>query len=159
MLKYEVRKYHELKTREGYAYTFTLYVDGKPACTVENKGDGGATWIDWQVSGATRMWSTVGSRLAPQVLAHVATLPPLTDPKCPPLAMDLELWLGQVAEEFVHERKLKRLCRTNTVFRYADDEPGAWKVLRRPFSPAVAKEIRSKATPVVVEIFNEREAS
>lgn len=149
-VKYELRKYKELETYNGLAYTFTLWVDGKPACTVENRGDGGMTWVDWSPSGAVDRWSTEGSRLAPQVLAYVEQLPPDRDYG----KLDLESWLAVIADEFVQDRKLKRLCRTRTVYRKSDTSPGSWIVSTRPYSTEFARKLRTEDSKV--EIYNER---
>ena len=153
-MTYEVKAYRELKTRNGYAFTYTLWIDGKPACSVEDRGDGGALWVDWRVSGATGMWDTAGSAAATKALRHIATLPPITDPKYPPLKVDMELWLGGLAEEFVNDRRFGRLCKTKTVYRVEGDEDGRWLVASRAYTPAFAEELRAKAK--AVEFWNER---
>lgn len=154
-MTYEVKKYHEHIAREGYAYTFVLHIDGKPAATVENRGDGGCLWVDWQSSGASSMWGTAGSAAATKALKHIATLPPITDPKYPPLVVDMDLWLGSVAEEFVNDRKFNRLCKTKTVFRCAGDEEGCWRVASRAYTPAFAEDLRARE-PKAIEFWNER---
>ncbi len=158
---YEVKKYHELRTREGYAYTFVLHIDNKPVATVENRGDGGCLWVSWQLGGATGMCDT-NCPAATKVLAHIATLPPLVDSTplrpgerpLPPLVVDMELWLGGIAEEFVNDRKFGRLCKTKTVFRRQGDEEGRWIVASRPYTPAFAEELRAREK--AVEFWNER---
>ncbi len=162
-VKYEVRKYKELKTYSGLAFTFTLYVDGKPACDVEERGDGSEMRSDWRASGATSTWSTDGSAAAARVTAFVATIPVETfnaqlpeslrmDPSEP---VDVHTWFGFIADELVQDRKLKRLCRSKkTVFRKSDTPAGDWIVSTRPYSAEFAKKLRAEDPKV--EIYNER---
>lgn len=161
-MTYEVKGYRELKTYNGYAYTYTLHINGKPACKVENRGDGSCFWVDWQISGAKSMWGTAGSAAATAALRHIATLPPLLDTRplragekhLPPLKVDMELWLGQIADDFVTDRKFGRLCKTKTVFRRQGDEEGRWMVVSRAYTPAFAEDLRVREK--AVEFWNER---
>lgn len=150
---YEVKGYRELRTRDGYAFTYTLHIDGKPACTVEDEGHGGSLWVDWKPSGAKEAWGTEGSAAAAKVAAYIATLPPITDPGQEPLVIDMELWLAGLSEEFVNDRKFGRLCKTKTVYRTEKDEEGSWRVVSRAYTPDLAEELRARGA---VEFWNER---
>jgi hypothetical protein len=152
-MTYKVTKYRELRTREGYAYTYTLHIDGKPVATVENRGDGGCLWVSWKLGGAKNGWDA-NCPAATKALAHIATLPPHTSHGQRPLVVDMELWLGEIADEFVNDRKFNRLCKTKTVYRRQGDEEGRWMVASRAYTPAFAEDLRAHER--AVEFWNER---
>lgn len=44
-MKYELKNIKTLSTRDGVAWTATVYKDGKRIGTAEDRGDGGCTWL------------------------------------------------------------------------------------------------------------------
>lgn len=126
-----VTKLTSLKTRNGLAWTGTLTENGTPVARVENRGDGGALWIDWTPSDGRLHGGTTAARL----MAHAKTLPPVTD-DFGTLPMDLELLLSLLADQAEMDKKLKRLCKGKTVWRVPSDPEGTWQVLAAPLTPA-----------------------
>lgn len=104
--------YNARLSQETAAFAADVWVNGKKAGTVQNEGTGGA------------------NRVSPPSLErlleeHAQTLPPL--PPAPelgsptPLAMNAELLIGELLEEYLAAKDLKRLFRTYWLFVGKDE--------------------------------------
>lgn len=144
-MTYEVKKYSETKLYSGIAYSYDLWIDGKHVATIENRGDGGPTWDHWKPD---------TDAVKTKVEAYAVSLPPIPGDR--PLPMNLECWYGLIADEFVNDRRLGRLCKTRTVYHVEGQQDGMWWVSSLPFTPANAAMLRAQNTGKKVEFYNER---
>jgi len=140
--------------RDGPAWSCVLYVDGIKAATVLQEGHGGGTEIDWSVGPDKARW---GGALAAKVNAYCATLPDVIDPEFGAIVQDLETVVARLADEYENAQRIKRACKTKTLFRTAGQGAHEYMVTNRPFSPAIAEALRAKYPGVV--ILNEQVAS
>jgi hypothetical protein len=109
--KIEVVGYKECRGMEGPAFSYTLVVDGVKAADVQNSGTGGGTY--------GRFFSKALEAL---VGAHVAKIPAIPSHGTM-LDVDMELFLGELAEDYAEAQRLKRMCKTRVVFRETPESP------------------------------------
>ena len=145
----EVKNVKTLNTPDGYAYNCSLYMDGEKVAEVHEEGHGGAPMIRFS------------SRTVEQTFYEYAkTLPP--EP-CDfgdgvdrePLPMDGEFLIGLLVEQYLEDKRLRRLCRKKTLVRMTTDPPGTMTVFSRPYSPEYAARLRAKYGVAIIEIVNE----
>lgn len=124
---YTVKNVKTLNTSDGYAFTATLYKDGKKVGTLEQGGHGGST--DVQMDGATwadrepmlaefAAWTREnceGSWIAEFVGGTVA---------------DSELGADMLVERFLLNRDLNRASKTKIVFRLPEDGDTAYRTVK-----------------------------
>jgi hypothetical protein len=133
--------------REGPGYSFTLLINGRAAAVVRCEGDGGDTWFDWD-----RSWPE-GKAIWGAILTACPLAPP--DPPFPEMEMSSALLAAELADQYETLKKLKRLCKTKTVFGLKS-EPGQWSSLPLPYNQAVKHELIQHHGDDLDEIFNER---
>lgn len=122
-------KYAAFASQETYCFEATVYIDGKRCGTVSNEGYGGPD-----------SYST--DQLRVQLESIAKGLPPIDMTQYgskEPLPQSAETLIGQLMEDYLEQRQIKRLCAKKTLFRIPQKtyEPGLWSTLTRPFSPEV----------------------
>lgn len=129
--------------KEGYAYSATLYLDGKKVGQVRNDGNGGMTFVDFfrKVRGKV----VRDHEAEKKVLAYVAEQPAVDmgpDPKASDYPNPEKRWMmepsldwvvSQVCEDALAEREQRRWCRTKVCFRVEGDPDGEWRVFKGKF--------------------------
>lgn len=152
---------------EGYAYSATLYFDGKRVGEVRDDGNGGEPFVHF--------FKKVGGKIVrdeeakKRVLAYVEEQPevdmgphPADRSKTWMLKPDLSWVVGQVVDQALEEAQFKKWCRTKVCFRLKGDEEGTWRTIKANFKKEGA---RVKAHLVkeygdrIEEILNERFAA
>ena len=78
--------------------------------------------------------------------AYCQSLPPLppTENFPRPLAMDTDLFIGELLEKWEINQQKKKWCRNETVFRLVDDAPSSWRTIPLVFNPEVKKMLIAK---------------
>jgi hypothetical protein len=127
-VKVEARGVKTWQGTEGAGYQATLYIDGVRAALVTDDGHGGAL-----------RWHWLRPELEDLYRRHAESRPPYVDPKvCPDgLPMTPDLYVAEIVEEALAERRLKRWCRTKTVYRLPGHPRGEWRIINVAYSPAV----------------------
>lgn len=124
---YTVKNVKTLNTYDGYAYTATLYKDGKKVGTLEQGGHGGST--DVQMDGST--WAD-----REPMLAEFAAW---TRENCADswikdfvggTSADSELGADMLVERFLLNRDLARASKTKIVFRLPEDGETAYRTVK-----------------------------
>lgn len=132
-MKLEVRNVKMLQTHRGFAFTCTLYVDGKKAASVSQEGHGGGNDYRWS-----------DQNLAKRVHAYAESLPDVTFDGGS-LSNDLDLTIENLINDLEDKKRIKRLCKKNerTIWRTPDMKPEEWRISSYPFTPAVVSMIRA----------------
>ena len=149
-------KVHRDMSEETTCFSATLYHDGRKAARVSNDGHGGCNRNDWYAS----QWPNIEL----EVNAFVASLPEIDAPAGAegwertiyPMKRDLDWLVGELVEEYQHEKKLKRLAKGNTLFRCDDREyePGEWQMLHAPDAPQAREWLTGKYPDSRIEVYN-----
>lgn len=112
--------------REGLAFSFDLYIDGKLACHVRQDGIGGEHFVTWHDPTAKeRLQQYVDER--PERIIDFGDGKPWTMPRCVNTLMD------ELADSYSTDRRFKRIAKDRIIFKLPSDGPAAdWKTLRLP---------------------------
>lgn len=141
-MKLTVKNLKTLNTRDGQAFTCTLYVDGKKAALVEQGGHGGPNNYRWLQPLSDEPKVTVeGTWGVPKSVADWVAAQPPQDFHGQPLKPDLDMLVGDVIEDMqTRKRCLKHLC-----FRKAGaPKNGDFYQLNQPYSDKTAAWVRNK---------------
>lgn len=148
MPDYTLKGYKSFMSSDGYAFSATVYADGKKIGTVSNGGYGGPndySFID----------KTAGDALE----VYAKSLPPLESELFPEgLTMDLDLYIDELINDLEEKKVIKRHCKTKTLFQLKGDAKGEWRVIKTMYSPKVAEHLRNKYPDTLKEIANETRA-
>ena len=153
MPTYKVTKVKTFKGREGEGFNADLLKDGKKVAEVINDASGGEVdfhWLDFKSPSAfVNNW--VGYQGQP------------TDIRCTPeeasfyeflrgkawdigagigrasemVQHDPQSYVGVLVDKFLNDKRFRRLCKTQTLFRLTGDEEGTWHVIKIKFTPVV----------------------
>jgi hypothetical protein len=139
-----VKNLQTCQGNEGYAYSCTLYLDGKKVGTARDDGNGGMVFVEF--------WKKVGGQVKrdveaeKKVLAYVEEQPDVDMGERPGkpgekwmMKADLEWVVGQVVEDAIEERQHKTWCRTKVCFRVAGQPEGEWHVFKGKFKGSEQK--------------------
>jgi hypothetical protein len=131
-------KVHERLSEETACFSATIYVDGKKAGEVTNRGCGGCNeyyWIDQKVGAA--------------VDAYCKSLP------CQFEFEHTDQFIDDLVAKHRDRKHLEQLCKKKTLFRLKGDEKAVWRILKVPFSPDIKSAIAKKYGDKVEIIANE----
>lgn len=149
-MKIELRniKVHLGLSDETYAYTGTVYVDGKKAVEVSNQGHGGPD-MQGDIGGGRKTVEKLNAWIA-------ANEPPLdmSKYKMADIPADLEHWCHRKVSEFLDLRDMRRALRSSVVF---EDGKGALRTLKynRGRKPDAALREQARDKHGAVRILNE----
>ncbi len=128
----EVKNIKSFEASDGYAYYCAGYVNGKRAFLVENHGDGGET-----------IFTALDPDLYQLAMTYAESLP---DVECEgfenKIPSDLDLLVCQLIDRREEDKKLRRICKTKTLFRLPGDEAGKWRVYNIKFDKTAQNIIR-----------------
>lgn len=124
-------------------YNATLFKDGKKIGTFDQYGAGGPLEIG------------LNDAELKKIQDYTATLGNMPG-QFSDLAWDAELFLEELASDFLEEKNWRTRCKTKTLFRLKEDGENAYRQIKTPYSPEFAKGIRTKFADTLVEIINER---
>lgn len=152
----ELRRLQSFAGRQGEGFSLTLVIDGVRAAEVHNAADGGVYRWRWLESG----------RGAPAVRAarakwdaYVASLPPEGVADGSAFQPDADYALAALVDEHEEAKRLKaklrRACRTKTLFRLPSHGPREWLEVARPFTPALKAAIEARYPGVALTFINE----
>ena len=126
----------------GTAWSADVYIRGRKAFSVRQSGTGGEasfTVYDSKLYEAARKYA--GER-EPYVIDGIS------------VPADLEMFISQMADRKEHEARLKRYCRTETVFRLPGDPDGEYRRLKAKCTADLKKRLLEKYPEA--EIVNDR---
>lgn len=69
---------------------------------------------------------------------------------------DLELYVARLVDDFEIDKKLRKACKTMTLFRLKDDPSDRWRALGNKFDESVKEYLKGKYGVKIEEIANER---
>lgn len=148
---FEIKKHKSCDGSDGIAYSCELWVNGRLGAFVNNEGRGGSTWFRWVDADLERITTN-----------YVDCLPLIPSKTETELQLwpngrsnDLECFIAELCDKEDEEKRIRKLCRTKTVFRLKSDEEHLY-TLTNPFSAAAAAHLRAKHGDNLKEIFNEQ---
>ncbi|HCE42885.1 MAG TPA: hypothetical protein DET40_05005 [Lentisphaeria bacterium] len=136
---YEVRNIKTFMGNEGHGFNAALYRDGMKVADVHDMADGGCYSYYFKEEAERKIFFEYARKNS------------ATD--------EIEPWDSYVAgmvDAYLLDRKLRRLCRKEVLFRLQGDKEGLFHTLSRQYSQETAAELRRKYGASLVEIVNER---
>ena len=118
------------EARNGIGYQYDLCFEGMKIAFVHEEGVGGEIEVKY-------LDPTIEDRLT----QYVKTLPPV-DLVGQQLACSVGVFLGQIADNYETEQKLKRTCKTKTLV-VIDDQKG-YSIFKVKFSPEIKEALVAK---------------
>jgi hypothetical protein len=168
-MKIEIKSYKTCAGRDGYAFSYNLYLDGKKAAEVRNEGCGGMNTYHW-----------FDRSLEPLFLAHCVVIgrpiwdrwsaesasPPDTT-RSPDEAFEeyckwgevMDMVLEEAVNKVAEDKALKKLCKGQVVWRLKSDAPGAWRTRRGDWHinpTGIEEHLKKTHGDNLVEIANKR---
>lgn len=157
MTKYSITAIKAFLGRDGHGFSANLLADGKKVATLLDEACGGQMRIDWLLDApeGRRVLETAftefvraeyergggheGYLARMQALGlHFEGDSGLTNDQA-----KAEYWINQYVDRAETRKKLLRWCKTKTVFGLVD-EPGKYRTLTRPYTPAGEQFIRQQ---------------
>lgn len=149
---YQIKNLRSCEAADGVAWSGTLYRDGKRIAKVRDGGNGGMLDIDWLDHRRIGLVGTSDEH--DRIEAYVATLPgERWEGRV--IEADIETFVAELADHAENMTRLKRHCRTKTLFRLVGDERGAWRTLKIKYQNHIGDYIRKKYGDDLLEILNE----
>lgn len=139
-------KINKQLSEETTCFSAEVWIDGKKAGLASNRGCGGPNeyWFDDRA-------------LEQEFYTFCKSLPPL-----PPdetydreLAMDEDLYLGQLINRFEVRKQIERWCKKQTVYKLKGDAPDSWRISKTPFSPQTKTAVQAHYGDTLLLIANE----
>ena len=149
--KIEVKnvKIADFASEETLCFEATVYVNGVRAFKAENDGRGGCNFY--------HPVSQQGKSLLKLCNDWLETLPEeehMFGEEVFSLQPDLDIFLGDMIADWELNKKLKRDCRTKTLYRMPEDAKGEFYVFKVPYGAKIKAHIMAKYP--TAEIINER---
>ena len=159
--RFTLRGLKTINTDDGYAFSVTLCLDGKPVASASNDGNGGCNRWDWigrrpngsdlAATGAETLW-----------LSIVAAMPPVSF-EGQTLTKSSDWVLDELISDFENDKRLRRLAKTRILFRLAGDEVDSLRQISKAALAArfgsnaeILGFMRGKYGSALVEIVNAR---
>jgi hypothetical protein len=164
---YTIKNVKSFQGREGHGYSCDLYRDGKKVATVTDTANGGSVDFYWLDTGkAPRVPITChnyrdelhtynGTPEEKQFVEHAdgqTYVSPITNKT---ERKDSDIFMSELVDAFENKKRLKRLCKTKTVFALKSQK-GEYYTFNRAYNPQLADMIRAKYGEDLAEIVNER---
>ena len=156
--------------REGRGFNATLYRVGKAVAFVMDDASGGEVRIDWKdrdvprvevkiIGSAGTTHSFQGTPEEKLLYEFAITQFWPADPSIglkEPLRMSVDGVVGEIVEDVLEQRRLKKLCKTKTVFRLKNDEDRncVWQT-KAQFTPKIKAWLVQTHGDNLAEIVNE----
>lgn len=137
-LKLKNVRTHRDISQETECFSAIVYADGKRVGRASNEGQGGPHRIEWY------------DREAGKAVDEWADKQP-TQFEHEKLDQIIDALLAHECER----EQIKRWCRQMTVFRLKDDQPGAWRTIKRKYDAAVKAHLVKKHGARLERIANE----
>lgn len=146
---YSVRNVKTFRGMEGEGFNATLYREGRRIAFVIDDASGGDIQIQW----TNRCTRDVEEK---PLLDFLKTLP---KEKWEDQEYDVtpDVFIATLVDQSQIEKRLKQLFEKKTLFRLREDstEDDNWRVIERPFSPAIKSALFKKYGNRLGQILNE----
>ena len=158
---YAVKNVRSFQGREGLGFTCSLYRDGKRIGTVTDAANGGMIDFYLHDGEKEKLDKFCKDNFEPEI-HKIPTEPPIWDQKYTgetenvPIAIDVDMFVSHLVDEFENQKKIKRLCKKNTLYHLITDKAGSYWSLQHPYTPIIKRYLQDEYGDKLVEIVNER---
>ena len=140
MSKWEIQKVKTFKGREGCGgLNLDLYHNGVKVAEVTDDDSGGPCYWRWLVKSEEGVLKAMIDQLPPK---RVITY------------WDMDVWINSLVEDYLNDKRFRRICKKNTVYRMPGEPEEEWHVVKIPYDPIQANKMKINCPGV--EIMNEK---
>lgn len=143
---YSVKNFKTFMGMDMTGFNFSMYKDNKKVADVTNDGGGGETEVGF-LSDAVETDFNNMLKLLPEYYCDISKR------NC---KFNEEDFVNELAAQYEEDKKLKRLCKTKTLFITADCGQNECRTVKHVFNANVKKFIQNKYKKDLIEIINER---
>jgi len=169
-MAYSVRNVKQFRGREGHGFNATLYRDNVKVALVMDAANGGEyrfEWVDYHtlpkqdVVWATYQGNLCTLRCTPEEAKLYEFIRgktcefPISETEVHAMAIDPDIFVSELVENYQNEKRFARLCKTNTLIRLVGDKEGAWIKFPVPFTQSLKNLLVAKYGDQLEEIMNE----
>lgn len=140
---YTVAKVKSFMGMDCPGFNATLLRNGKKVAEVIQDGSGGETMVHWASGQESDLFAAF-------LLGKTYTFNGAVENH------NTETMIGQLVDDFENKKKIKRWCKTQTVFRVAGDQDGTYRTLKTIYCPKTVEFIRQKYGNTIVELYDEK---
>lgn len=146
---YTVRNVRNFRGMEGEGFNATLYRDGRRIAFLVDDASGGEIRIQW-ADPHTRDKEEIC------LLEFLKTLPKERSESVE-YSVSPDMFIATLVDEASNESRLRRLFRTQTLFRLKNDKTDGdkWRVLNTPFFPSAKGQLLKMYGDRLVRVLNE----
>jgi hypothetical protein len=166
-MTYEFKNSKKMRGMDGLAWSGNLFRDGVKVAYVVNGGSGAPTEFEWVDRFGPKVdLNLVNHEGKPYVYRATVEEAKLMEHikgktidhgyGTGPRPMEVDDFVGNLADDLDFENNLKRQCKTKTLFRLKTDKDGAYHVSNQLFSKAVKDVFVKKYGDQIAEFINER---
>lgn len=119
-MKYQAKNVKQMMTHRGYAYTASIYEDGKCIAKIQNMGDGRDTRYEWKSIAAEKELKSKYDNLS------------------------LDVFMEDLVNDFLEGRELKRKYKGKTLIQTESCKDGEWIIFNIGYTLNVAAKLREK---------------
>lgn len=155
---YSVRKVKTFEGMEGQGFNAELMRDGRPVAFVIDEASGGEYHFDWYdqshgESAEEKLLTDFCAQLPKEKLG-----PEFCSAAGDEIAVDPDMYVGRLVDEYEDAKRLVRLCRTRLLFRVKGDTPGEYRTvsLARVTLEQARAAMAKKYGDTLEEVLNDR---
>jgi len=142
-MNYTVKSIKNFQGREGTGYSCSLYLDGKKIGTVTDTAGGGET--DFYLDNGEKE----------KLDAYCKTLPVKKFSENMTIPTDCDWFVSDLVDEYEKQKKYRKWCKKETVFRIDGDKKGSYRVINKPYSDDIKKALEKNYAGKGLVIVNE----
>jgi hypothetical protein len=143
---YEVKNVKEFEGNEGIGFNCSLYKDGVKIAHVRDDAFGGQYDFDFNDQSEEVELDAFCAKLPKNINPYDKTWYPV----------DADQYVGKLVSDFVHNRKMKRICKTKTVVVHDDLKEGEYIVYSCPYDEKMIAFINKKYAGKNPQFINEQ---
>ncbi len=133
---YEVKNVKSMEGMDGIAYSATIYRNGNRVGTVHQSGCGGCN--NYQMSAdELAILKETAARVEGESYCEIE-----------------DVFIGRLCDDYENSKRLRRVCKKQTLFRLTDTEVDSYRTLSQPYDQRIHDHIIKKYGDAVVEILN-----
>lgn len=142
---FSLKGHKQMRGMDGYVYDGTLMYDAKPICHYHDQGNGGGMMLHF-----TKPYGELKNRFN----AFIKTLPNSAPDEWFPKGIEASSdgFIEELIIDAEQKKRIKRACKTKTVFRLKGDEGGTFRTLSGGICSAASREWLAKKFGDKVEL-------
>jgi len=128
---------------EGAGFNATLLLNGKAVAEATDSGDGGMVWFRWSNQEAKERFGLLAGSFTWTLQDRTGTY-------------DIGMLVSAMVDDYLNEKRLKRLCQTKTLYKLDGDAEEEWRVIKVKYNDEVMAYLKNRFGSGLVAVANLR---